>query len=365
MKFTTFLLESTDALDILDEYLLDPLKAYKITPSVYKELLKDYANDKELTLYRGMNFATEKDYNKFIEDIKDNKISIKSISSWTRHKQTAIQFAKTRPSYMEYMDERDMELISKATKENESVVGFRGVILKTTIKANTALDVNKTEIAKEDEIIIGPSELKIEAEFVYKNSDRIKNEGIDAILKKYLDKDEDTDYSMIINILDNHSDKLTDENKKQIGSYILHIDDERNIINVSTQESLTKKNNIEIIVRLNYTHYLEKYKDVFLKEDIENYKKIVGKLLSKNLDKILDILKDHKDPSTISIDWVTSANKIKLFKEFNVHDKYKQIVDFYADEYNKMNDEVSTKKTFNKKDIDSFTKQLTALLKNI
>ena len=367
MKFTSFLLESTNVLDILDEYLMDPLKSYKITPSVYKELMKDYANENELILYRGMNFATEKDYNKFIEDIKDNKVSFKSISSWTRHKITAVQFAKTRPSYMEYMDDGDMELIKKATKENESVVGFRGIILKTTIKANTALDVNRTKIAKEDEIIL-PHDTTISVEVinVLKNSDRIKEEGIDKILKQYVHGEEHVDHAMILNIIKNHADKLTDEHKHIIGKFFLTIEEEESIFTVQVKKAFSKTENDTIIVRLSYENDIEKYQNVFLPEDVEKYNASVQKILKKGLKELIDTLHGYEDPSKITIDWVTNTDRRKIFKKFDVYDEYKKVAKFYTTEYNNLNDQVfSSKKTYSKDDLNDFKNKLERLLNSI
>lgn len=369
MKFTSFLLESsdTDALDILDEYLMDPLKAYKITPAVYKELMKDYANEKEITLYRGMNFASEKDYNKFVEDIKDNKVTFKSISSWTRHKTTAVQFAKTRPSYMEYMDDGDMELIKKATKENESVVGFRGIILKTTIKPNAALDVNRTEIAKEDEIILShDSTVTVDVINVLKNSDRIKEEGIDKILKQYVSGEEHVDQSMILNIIKNHADKLTDEHKHIIGKFFLTIEEEENIFTVQVKKAFSKTENDTIIVRLSYENDIEKYQNVFLKDDVDQYNLKVQKILKKGLKELTDTLYKYEDASKVTIDWVTNTDRRKIFKQFDVYDEYKKVAKFYTKEYNNLNDEVlGSKKTYSKDDLNDFKKKLERLLNSI
>lgn len=367
MNFNTFLLESAESLDILEEYLLDPLKAYKITAAVYKDLVKEYSNKKDITIYRGMNFASEKDYTKFVDDIKDNKVTFGSISSWTRHQKTAEQFAKTRPSYMEYMDDGDMELIKKAAKEHETVVGFRGIILKTTIKAGTALDVNRTEIGKEDEIILPhDSTVTVEVINVLKNSDRIKADGIDKILKQYANGEELVDNAMILNIINNHADKLTDEHKGIIGKFFLTIEDEENIFTVQVKKAISKTSNDTIIVRLSYESSIEKYKDIFLQKDVENYNNKVQKILEKGLKELVDTLYTYEDPSKITIDWVTNNDRLKIFKQFNVYDEYKKVAKFFVKEYDNFNKDVmKSNKTYSRKDLDDFKNKLKQLLNSI
>ena len=78
----------------------------------------------------------------------------------------------TRPSYMEFMDSENMKLISAARKNHERVVGYRGVILETSIKAGVGIDVNRSKFAKESEVILPSGSYKISVTEILKNSDR-------------------------------------------------------------------------------------------------------------------------------------------------------------------------------------------------
>ena len=70
------------------------------------------------------------------------------------------------------MDSENMKLIATARKNHERVVGYRGVILETTIKAGIAIDVTRSKFAKESEVILPSGSYKISVTEVLKNSDR-------------------------------------------------------------------------------------------------------------------------------------------------------------------------------------------------
>ena len=59
--------EYDDADAALQKYILNPNDLYAVE-HYGKELIHRYPNDKRITIYRGLNFATKDDYNKFIKN---------------------------------------------------------------------------------------------------------------------------------------------------------------------------------------------------------------------------------------------------------------------------------------------------------
>lgn len=230
--FREFLKEDYDDYSDLDN--VDAvLKRYIDNPSIgnragvannQEELLKRYGNKKKLRLYRGLNFDTKEDFDNFIDTLNDGEITISSrATSWTRDKETAEQFAQTKPSYMEYMSREKMQQISTQEKELEYVVGYRGVILEIDVDQGQGIDTSLTDFKAEDEIIITKGTFKCKYHSVLKNSDRIKQMGIQALLNEITSKVKmnNRDHTLLSKILRDHRDQLTPDMKRILAKYYL------------------------------------------------------------------------------------------------------------------------------------------------
>jgi len=157
---------------------------------IIKALKKRYPLDTERPVYRGMNFDTIEDWNSFVDELKqnNNQIKIASISSWTRSKGTANQFAVTRPTY--YLNHSLMIAHDKMSASKERIIGYRGVIIQTTATPDDSIDVNKSNFSKEDEIILQPGTYQVQIiEQVKRFSDMIADgdESLETVLTKYLE----------------------------------------------------------------------------------------------------------------------------------------------------------------------------------
>ena len=296
MKFKQFLSESSRDIDSSMDSEDKALKRYVLEPSVsnrseveshFHELLSKYKNKEQLTLYRGMNFDTEEDYNDFLHQIKTNKgFNIKDgdISSWSRKRTIAKQFAVTRPSYMESMSTANMFAIKKSEDENEHVVGYRGIILTTTIKPGIGIDVNKSDFSSEDEIILPKGTYKVETEEVLKNSDLIKAKGLTAVLEKYTDSKNNSDRksSIIMKAIKDNADSLTDKDKKLLASHLLK--------DVTTYVDVPEDIRNEILVSFPNYGFVDSYRSIFLKDDLDNYEKKLKISVTNGLKKIKNYL---------------------------------------------------------------------------
>ena len=302
MKFKDFLRESlyndddhdnnddydhnrlSDADKALYNYTLNPMHIYEVYEE-FDELLSLYANKKSMTVYRGLNFETKEKYDKFISNIQDGNINIKNISSWTPHKKTAEQFAVTRPSYMEFMDSENMKLISTARKNHERVVGYRGVILETSIKAGVGIDVTRSKFAKESEVILPSGSYKISVTEVLKNSDRFSEfsslkDAIESAIKEH----NDSNTSLLDHIIKFHHEKFTDEEKSLLGKYFLVNAEVSGGIDVEDPNPKSYwRDNKEGTINIYMTddHIASSYKHIFLQDDIEKYYKKYASVLSK------------------------------------------------------------------------------------
>jgi hypothetical protein len=144
----------------IDRYTHDPMYISDIE-EVWKDALFQYNLDSNTKVYRGLNFDTKEDYDKFINSLEKGYLKTQSITSWSPNKDTAVGFASTKPTYMEFMTKERAKQISEASKKGEYITGYRGVVLETIAKKDISLDLEKSKFHKEPEILIPASNIKI------------------------------------------------------------------------------------------------------------------------------------------------------------------------------------------------------------
>lgn len=155
--FIRYLTESNKADAWLEKYTHQNLDKWP-DEDIVKILLKDYPFSGGV-VYRGINVRNEEDYNKIVAEAKSGTINTTSITSWSRSESEAKVFAITRPTY--FLSKDLMRDETEKQKNRDYMIGFRGIILKTTIAAGVGIDVNKSEFAHEDEVILPPGAYKI------------------------------------------------------------------------------------------------------------------------------------------------------------------------------------------------------------
>ena len=213
MKINEIREEDLDQLPADERWLaLYTLQGLDKWPSdgILNRLIKKYGVEKPTTVYRGMNFDDKEDYDKFINDLKSNQgvLSFGSITSWTRNKGTAEQFAITRPTY--YLSRELMMAHDEMSKNRERMIGYRGIILETVVGVKQGIDTSKSRHAKEDEIIVIPGKYKI----------RIHQE-----VKKFKDIMDDRDEtleSILENVLKEKQEGKLSEYYRKFYDYVKH-----------------------------------------------------------------------------------------------------------------------------------------------
>jgi hypothetical protein len=221
MKFNEFsdaLIESTeDAVDFLKKYVDNPINRW-LSAERFDNILSyfPYQGGK---LYRGMNFLTQESYEKFLADLQDGVVKTSSITSWTRSVDTASQFAITRPTY--YLNAELAAAETAREKAGEHMIGYRGVILSTTVPAGVGIDVNQSGVGAEDEIILPAGDYKIQIAkefkpFAQQMAGRDPNDILLTIDQKKFQSDSETQKMFQYLIRNNEPDKFSPASKHKI-----------------------------------------------------------------------------------------------------------------------------------------------------
>lgn len=187
----------------------------------FSELLERYPYEGG-TIYRGLHFDSQEEYESFINMLDNQYIELTDSSSWTRFKETAKDFAHSKKSYFPTQDLMHAELQRRETGEH--MTGYGGIVLKTTIKSNKAIDVNLSEFAKEDEIILPKGKYKVTIDFKAEPFNRKYND----INQAFIDL------------------KRNDKKSKQIIEWLL----------LSKFDELTQEQ-IDIIIKMKYSEILK------------------------------------------------------------------------------------------------------------
>jgi hypothetical protein len=193
----------------LAKYTYESLDKYP-SSDIAEELTHRYPAAPGTVIYRGMNFDTEEEWNDFIKVYRQNDgvITAGSVSSWSQDPTEAKQFAVTKPSY--FVSFSTMDLYFKQKKAREYISGYRGVILQTTVKEGTGIDVNASNLGHESEIILIPGKYKTT---IYKEMKRFADvmADEDETLANILDK-----------VLTSKNSDTTDEYYEKFYKYVFH-----------------------------------------------------------------------------------------------------------------------------------------------
>jgi predicted DNA-binding protein YlxM (UPF0122 family) len=173
------------------------------------------------TLYRGLHFDTQEQYDKFFDNF-NGTITLGGFSSWSSDKETAKDFSLSKKTYFPTIEV--MRAHKRMTDTNDHMTGYGGIVLKTHVtSAAKGVDVNKSGFAKESEVILpaGTYEVTIEHESIpfhrkYKNINDFEHVFAD-IKKKYKSES----ITKILNYLFTHfSEHLTEKQADLIANYM-------------------------------------------------------------------------------------------------------------------------------------------------
>ena len=147
----------SDADEWLKNYTLNPWDKYP-SDDIVEELLQSYPCDNHNVFLRGINFNSKEEYELFKLTTNMKQYPVDQICSFTLNKNTAIQYAKTKPMYLDMMDREDREDLQRRLKmqsnEAERYSGYKGIIIGVKANKSKVIDVNKSDFRKEDEYLL-------------------------------------------------------------------------------------------------------------------------------------------------------------------------------------------------------------------
>lgn len=107
------------------------------------------------TLYRGLNFRTPREYLEFRRAVRTGVLTANHITSWSPSQSTAKSFAVAPQVF------NVTASILSGYDPDERVMGFIGVILVIKVKSGVGIDVRKSKVGVEDEVILPPGNYQI------------------------------------------------------------------------------------------------------------------------------------------------------------------------------------------------------------
>lgn len=345
----------------IDSNMIYDLFSYK------DELKQTYGNTKPLTLYRGLNFNTEKDYKKFLESIKSGYYIEHNLSAWTTDEKQAKQFAVTKPSYMEFMSPENWAEISNQYKVKERITGFIGVILKINIKPNQGIDLK--DFSSEDEVLLTDGKYKIldiKKILSYKN---LLNEKENQLFDFFENLDSDEYESAIKWLEHNNNEALYDENiinyifnknpdllylldSQKLSSDIRHkmflimIKRIKEKFNTFSKNSInTFSFNYDNIINVHFINFGKEGWSMFLDEDIKKFCNIIKPFIKEAIDKTADFYLKNIDKFP-QIKWEVDNVK-EYFRLANLENYYNQkLGKLVQQQWNKLQDKNSSNNLF-------------------
>lgn len=169
-------------------------------------------------LYRGLHFDTQEQYEAFLEKIKDGKLSLASTSSWTKHKDTAKSFSLMKMTYNP--DLAIMKADAARHEVGDYMPGFEGIVIKTTVSPGGGLDVTKTKIGAEEEVILPPGTYAVE--IVDRSIPYLRQyddlEKVKTLMRNVIDQDDKGD--KLTYILQSWFPRLDDKDKSEIADWM-------------------------------------------------------------------------------------------------------------------------------------------------
>lgn len=196
-----------DIEEILNDYTRNEVPIY--SKKVFDSLLNEFPNDREMNVYRGINFTDKDDYESFLEEFNNNGGYISSAcAGFAKTYQTAYDFSTTTKTYFPTLEVMMEE--SKRREFSEKISGYRGLILKAKVKPGEVIDVNKSNVGIEDEVLFKPDTLILcEIEIVKPFREQVEEK--DFNLNDYIKKTTNDEDSLLNYILVNKSEFLTEE----------------------------------------------------------------------------------------------------------------------------------------------------------
>lgn len=279
----------------------------------FDELLSDFSNDRDLTLYRGLNFDNEEDYKSFIDKIKNNNnyINIDSVSSFSIDKKIAESFSVGKPIDIEGLSKEELKDFSSKAGNNNYVNGHIGIIISVKIKKGQGLDISNQG---EKEVILYKTKLKvISIEEIKTNDSLIKESGLSTILNK-LEPNDKRFKSLLRLAVTKYKDDLTISDKTILGKYFLSHDTLINDVDFLPNGTFSNRGTKTILANFydpNFKNYLDLV-DILNKNDLNSYLQFIKNEFKIFIHKIEKQLDEHDDIKILHL--ADTPNPRRFFK---------------------------------------------------
>jgi hypothetical protein len=209
-----------DALKNLEKYVYDAGSGF-LSPSDIEYLLKKYSIDNNALVYRGLFFNSKEGFLEFLKKINNNRLELKTYSSWDTTKSGAEQFARTKPTNNIMLLGRDFFRGEDERKKKREYTQGYGVILQTVAHKGKAIDVRETGKAQENEIILPAGKYVVKVAQVFKpHGDNVQSIDINQYIQSQRGMknaaDGNIEYSLMEYILHNFKDDITDKSKEYL-----------------------------------------------------------------------------------------------------------------------------------------------------
>lgn len=201
-------LNDMSVLEQLKNYTKNEVPIY--SEQTFNQLLEMYPNEEDITVYRGINFETKEDYESFLKEFKQNKGYLSSVAAgFSASYNTAYDFSTTTKTYFPTLDIMLEE--AKRNIQSENISGYCGVILTTSVKKGTVIDVNLSPVGVESEVLFRPNQLiKCDLLKIKSFKEQVQDKGFD--INTYVKNNAGKEDGLLNYLIVNKNKSITDEN---------------------------------------------------------------------------------------------------------------------------------------------------------
>lgn len=374
-----------DPIEAIRSYVRDENPIWDLDS--FNQMLELWANDKEITLYRGINFRNKDAYDNFLNKLEEqNGYFQGSASSFSDDFLTAEGFAKCSKSY--FLDKEVMKANAVQNTLGERITGYRGVILEITVPPGSVVDVQKSGEAIENEYLIRPSEvIKVKVHELKTFYDLIQEEGFDVnkaleneILKQQKEKNPIIQSSFARYLIINHIDEIAEDLKTTICQNDLSLELKRrreldlNDVEDDYKRVLVHKPEVSITRNKGYS-FREKVPDEIKIQPVDfsyyeeldlitsDIKKSLRKIASEALQSAMEIHLEYRDDVNVDIQY-DGLNRIYNYLSKEEQSLHTRMIGYgVKDKYDALNKKVG--ENFNMKNAHSAAKEIGKFLTKI
>lgn len=300
--------------------------------SDFNQMLAEWPNEEDITVYRGINFSTKEKYEDFLKELKaTGGYQSAECAGFSPRYDTAYDFSTTTKTYYP-----TMEVVMEEARRNvqgEKIAGYCGVILTATAKKGTVVDVNLSGQGVESEVLFRPNALipcevfKVKS---FKELVRSKDFDVNDYVKTHAGNEDDLLTYLIIN----KNKMITDENcQLLLDKYLEKFSQTKT--GFTKDKLLVAEDNI-VIVKLDHHRFGEESSSIKIyvpdTKFFENYellrkpqRELVKKIANDVIAHVFDIHIKYRDSTPIDY---TALKSITPYLDKQNKDFYKRMIGY-------------------------------------